>query len=176
MKTIFTSARGGVITAAAFVLLSGLAAAHTDENEQAVEPAQLTAAQQAVVTTLEAYAAAYAATDLERLRSLTVGNESFSYFEGSGADWGWDAYAAHLNKEMPAFSQAQYEFTDVRPVVGEQFAYATFSWKLDVVILSEEFEGGRHPVSMQGLGTAVLARQGANWQLQHIATARKTSR
>ena len=54
-----------------------------------------------------------------------------------------------------------------------RWPFATFDWEMDVVVLSEQFPDGRHPVSMQGLGTAILIREGEQWKLRHVHTARK---
>ncbi|RMF97916.1 MAG: hypothetical protein D6727_04725, partial [Gammaproteobacteria bacterium] len=53
-----------------------------------------------------------------------------------------------------------------------QLGFATFDWRMAVTVLSERFEGGRHPVSMHGLGTAVLSRGPDGWRIRHLATAR----
>ncbi len=74
--------------------------------------------------------------------------------------------------EMPSFSEAQYVFSNIRPEVGKDFAFATFGWKMDVVVVSDQFEGGRHPISMQGIGTAVLLLEEGVWKLRHLQTVR----
>ena len=51
-------------------------------------------------------------------------------------------------------------------------AFATFDWSLDVVVLSDQFEGGRHPVSMQGIGTAIFIKDEGEWKLRHLHTVR----
>jgi len=158
----------------ALLFSAGSVSAHDNDAHPRNSVQELSPAQQEVVAVLEAYRSAYEAADVERLAALTVADESFSFFEGASADWGWGSHAAHLSAEFPAFSAADYRFSDISPVVDETLAYATFAWQLDVVILSEQFEGGRHPVSMTGLGTAVLVKQDGNWKLRHIATARKT--
>lgn len=156
-----------------FCLVSPISAHQGDDNQNnaAIE---LSESQQTIIAVLENYANAYAAADVDGIAALTVADETFSYFEGSSADWGWADHAAHLETEFPAFSEGVYRFTNIRPVVDDQLAYATFAWTLDVVILSDQFEGGRHPVNMQGLATAVLIKKGSNWRLKHLATARKT--
>ena len=60
--------------------------------------------------------------------------------------------------EMALFEKPSYSITEIRPFVSGDLAYATYSWAMDVTVLSKEFEGGRHPVSMKGKGTAVLSR------------------
>jgi hypothetical protein len=152
-------------------LLVGGAGAHTDDADDTGAVMELSAEQQAVVATLEAYALAYAAADLEAIRRLTASDGRFSYFEGASADRSWDDYAHHASMEMPSFSEARYVVSDVRPEVAGDLAFATFAWAMDVVVLSEQFEGGRHPVSMHGIGTAVLVLDGGDWKLRHMQTA-----
>ncbi len=153
-------------------LLAGSAVAHTDGPDSTAADGVLDARQQAIVEVLDAYATAYAATDLAAIRGLILDDGHFSYFEGASADWGWDAYAEHAAAEMPSFSEAQYVFSNIRPEVGKDFAFATFGWKMDVVVVSDQFEGGRHPISMQGIGTAVLLLEEGVWKLRHLQTVR----
>lgn len=149
----------------------GNATAHTDEVDGENTALELSPREQSVVTILDAYAAAYAATDLDAIRNLTLSDGAFSYFEGASTDNSWDEYEHHAAAEMPSFSEARYVFSNVRPVVSEQMAFATFDWQLDVVVISEQFEGGRHPVSMRGVGTAVLIMEEGGWRLRHLHTA-----
>lgn len=149
--------------------------AHTDDVADQDEGVEYSGAEKMVVNVLESYAAAYAAADLVAIRNLTVANGSFSYFEGTSVDSSWAEYETHAAAEMPAFSDAHYVFTSIRPHVVGQMAYATFSWAMDVVIVSEQFEGGKHPVSMRGIGTAVLEKENAGWKLRHLQTAREKS-
>lgn len=157
-------------------LLSGAVTAHTDGPEAGPGGGDFDKDQQAVVSVLEAYAAAYAATDLDAIRRLTVDDGRFTYFEGASADWSWEAFAEHAGAEMPSFSEAYYAFSNFRPEVGASIAFATFDWEMNVVVLSEQFAGGRHPVSMQGIGTAILVREHGDWKLRHLQTARGESR
>lgn len=148
------------------------APAHEDEPADSATKKPLDAEGRAVVASLEAFAAAYAATDMAAMQALTVPDGRFSYIEGTSVDWTWSSYAAHLAKEMPAFSETRYQITDIQPEVVGDMAFATFSWAMDVVIMSDQFPGGRHPVSMQGVGTAVLMKVDSAWKLRHLQTAR----
>ena len=42
-----------------------------------------------------------------------------------------------------------------------------------MTVLSDEFEGGKHPVSMRGLGTAILVQHDGGWKIRHLHTARE---
>lgn len=164
----------------AFCLILGLlivlvipdhAFAHAGEESDAEAPANVNPEGRAVITALESFAAAFQASDVEQMRRLTSADGQFSHFEGAFADWSWESYANHLAEEMPLFTDTQYRVTNVRPTTDENIAFATYDWAMDVVVVSEKFEGGRHPVSMRGVGTVVLVRSGADWKIRHLHTA-----
>jgi ketosteroid isomerase-like protein len=52
-------------------------------------------------------------------------------------------------------------------------AYASFDYAMDVTVISEQFEGGAHPVSMRGKATVILVRDGADWKIRHLHTVTK---
>ena len=81
-----------------------------------------------------------------------------------------DEYASDLRGHvLPVLGRRR--LTDIEPFVSGNLAYATFEWAMDVTVVSDKFEGGRHPVSMSGRGTAVLIRQAGAWKLRHLHTA-----
>ena len=145
---------------------------HEGENDARAADAALDPDQQSVVTTLSDYAEAVASADLARIETFFLRNEDFSHFEGSYPDWGWTSYREHLAAELPSFSETRYSLTDIRPQVEGDLAFATFAWEMDVTVVSDQFEGGKHPVSMRGLGTAVLMQQEGSWKIRHLHTAR----
>jgi ketosteroid isomerase-like protein len=163
-----------ICTGVVCFLFAGIAAAHSGDADKQTDKRVLDAEQRPVAELLEAYAAAYQGGDIDAIKALTLADGRFSFFEGAGADSDWHEYEEHLAAEMPAFSEARYSITAIQPEVQGNMAFATFSWSMDVVIISDQFEGGRHPVSMQGLGTAVLIKQGEGWKIRHLHTARKT--
>jgi ketosteroid isomerase-like protein len=146
---------------------------HEGENDARAADAAFDPQQQSVVTTLSDYAAAVASGDLARIETFFLRNEDFSHFEGSYPDWGWASYREHLAAELPLFSETRYSLTDIRPQVEGDLAFATFAWEMDVTVVSDQFEGGKHPVSMRGLGTAVLMRHEGSWKIRHLHTARE---
>lgn len=124
----------------------------------------------AVVETLESYAAAVASKDLARVKPLLNGND-FTYFEGTFVNVGWDSYSSHMAPELAVFENPKYQLVDIHPFVSGDLAYATFTWSMDVTVKSEQFAGGKHPVSMTGKGTAVLSRLDGKWRIRHLHTA-----
>jgi ketosteroid isomerase-like protein len=151
----------------------GSAFAHDGDPEKKQETMTLSEAERGVVDFLSAYAEAFASADMRRIEPFFLADERLSYFEGSNVDWGWEGYRKHLAAELPAFSQTSYRITDVRPQVASDLAFATFSWGLDTTVISDQFEGGKHPVNMRGIGTVVLVPDGDRWQIRHMHTARE---
>ncbi len=158
--------------AAVAVGLAGIGWAHEDDEQNAGQAVTLSIAEQAVADRLAAYAEAFVSGDLQRIEGFFLADERLSSFEGSYADWGWASYRKHLAEELPLFSETRYRVTDVRPQVDGELAFATFAWSLDVTVVSDQFEGGKHPVSMNGIATVVLVRDGKQWKIRHIHTAR----
>ena len=169
-------------TAALLALLSvavgGISAAHEghDHAVSAAGNAALSADARSVVATLEDYAAAIESKDLSKVKPLWTADDEFSYYEGVEANYGWRSYYEHLAPEMASFDKPRYRLTDIEPFVSGNLAYATFEWAMEVTVVSDKFEGGRHPVSMSGRGTAVLIRQAGAWKLRHLHTAQAPAR
>jgi ketosteroid isomerase-like protein len=149
--------------------------AHEGE-ELVAAPVELTAEEQAVIDTLDAYSRAVAAADLDAVEAVVVTDESFSYGEGAHLDVGWQSFAKHMEPEFAAFGDATYTFTDVHPFVSGDMAYAHLHYDMNVVVLSDQFEGGKHPVSMKGLGTVVLVKDDGDWKIRHMHMVRDTSK
>lgn len=168
--------RQGLAALACTLLLSGPAGAHEGEHTPAAAAAPLTGDARAVAAVLGQYADALSANDLGRVQPLLVAGDAFSYFEGSHVNRGWQSYHDHLAPEMAMFEKPAYRITDLRPFVSGDLAYATFSWAMDVTVVSAQFEGGRHPVSMTGKGTAVLSRIAGEWRIRHLHTAQAPAR
>ncbi len=165
-------------TRAALVAMLGFcvfvpALGHEDEADAPSADAEFEPQQQSVVATLTSYAEAFASADLARIETFFLRNEDFSHFEGSYPDWGWASYREHLAAELPSFSETRYRMTNVRPEVEGDLAFATFAWEMDVTVVSDQFEGGKHPVSMRGLGTAILVQHDGAWKIRHLHTARE---
>lgn len=158
------------------LLTMGVAPAHEGETHTQEAAAPLTGEARAVADVLDQYAAALSANDLARVQPLLVDGDAFSYFEGSFVNNGWQSYHDHLAPEMAMFEHPVYRITELRPFVSGDLAYATYSWSMDVTVVSPKFEDGRHPVSMTGKGTAVLSRIAGQWRIRHLHTAQAPAR
>jgi ketosteroid isomerase-like protein len=160
------------LSSLALCLASGNIVAHQGDDDEAQSSAALDTEQQAVVNTLEAFAVAFQNANVDAIRTLTLADDGFSHFEGAFVDWSWDSYAGHLAEEMPLFTETRYQVSNVRPETQGGMAFATYDWNMDVVVVSDEFEGGRHPINMNGIATAVLVKSGDDWKIRHMHTAR----
>jgi ketosteroid isomerase-like protein len=158
------------------VLSLGTAHAHEGEPHAIAPAAPLAGDERAVAEVLGQYAAALSANDLDRVRPLLVAGDGFSYFEGSFVNVGWQSYHDHLAPEMAMFENPSYRVTDLRPFVNGDLAYVTYSWAMDVTVVSTKFESGRHAVAMAGKGTAILSRVAGAWRIRHLHTAQAPAR
>ncbi len=149
-----------------------LAAAHEGKDHKPAGAVVSDPSARAVVGTLEDYAQTVTSNDLSRVKPLFVAGDDFSYFEGTFVNVGWQSYYDHMAPEMALFEKPNYRLTDIRPFVSGDLAYATFAWAMDVTVVGDKVEGGRHAVSMDGRGTAVLSRINGQWKIRHLHTAR----
>lgn len=162
-----------IVLSLSLAFLASLTWAHDGDARTSGETAVLTAEEQEIADVLAAYAEAFASGDMQRIESFFLADERLSYFEGSFVDWGWASYRNHLAEEFPLFSETRYTIKDIRPQLDNNLAFATFSWNLDVTVMSDQFPGGRHPVSSRGVGTVVLNRDDDRWRIRHMHTARE---
>ena len=124
-----------------------------------------------VARTLLNYAAAIQNKDLTRVKPLLVPNDEFTFYEGTYVNVGWQSYYDHLAPELAMFEAPKYRLTEIQSFVSGNLGYATFAWSLDVTVLSDKFAGGKHPVSMHGLGTVILSKIKGAWRIRHLQTA-----
>jgi hypothetical protein len=166
---ILIATLAGLLTAG-----GGLAFAHAGKKHAPDGAnADFSAAAQQVVDTLNGYTQAVASKDMVKIERYVVADEGFSHIEGTFTDIGWQSYREHLAPEMELFEDTRYTFTNFRPYVSGDMAYASFDYALDVTIRSDQFAGGKQPVSMRGKGTAVLIKAGDTWKIRHMHTAAK---
>lgn len=168
-------ARSGMLAVLAMlcVTLPGAAVAHEgeDHSEKPMEPA-LSAQGKRVVATLEGYAAAVQAADIDAMEKYVVANDGFSSLEGTFLDLGWKSYRGHMEKEMPMFKDTEYRLSNIRPYVRGDMAYATMDYTMNLTIESDKFESGRHEIRTQGKATMVLVKTRDGWKIRHIHSVR----
>jgi len=126
-----------------------------------------------VVDTLNHYAAAVQSANMQNVEEYMVTDAGFSSIEGTFTDIGWQSYRDHFAPEMAMFTNTQYQLSDIRPYVSGDMAYASFDYAMDVTVVSDQFEGGEHPVNMRGKGTVVLVKVGEAWKIRHLHTVTK---
>ncbi len=130
--------------------------------------------EQEIIDLLNQYTSAFEAKDISQIEQLVVADEGFSHIEGTFMDVGWASYRGHLEPEMAMFGDSSYSLDEIRPYVSGDLAFATFQYEMNVVVVSEEFEGGKHPVSMRGRATVVLTKVEGDWKIRHMHTARES--
>jgi ketosteroid isomerase-like protein len=162
------------------LLAAGAAApisAHEDTApEDGTANSTLSVEARQVVDTLNGYAAAVQTANMQKVEEFMVTDSGFSSIEGTFTDIGWQSYKEHLAPELAMFTKTQYELSDIRPYVSGDMAYASFDYAMDVTIVSDQFEGGEHPVEMRGKGTVVLVRHGDDWKIRHLHTVTKSEK
>ncbi len=150
--------------------------AHGDEEHSAPAQAALTEAELSVVDALNHYAASVQAKDMDAIEKYVVTDDSFSSIEGTFVDQGWASYKDHLGPEMAMFQDPTYSFSDIKPRVMGDMAYARMGYNMSLTILSDQFEGGKHFIETKGMATMVLANDDGAWKIQHMHTVAERAR
>jgi len=154
--------------------MSRPALAHGGEHESAATTtAALGDEARAVVAVLNAYTEAVEHNDMAAIERLVVDDDGFSSFEGTYADWGWASYRDHLGPEMAMFRNTRYHFSNMHPYVSGDMAYVPMDYSLSLTIESDQFEGGRHDISMKGKATFILTRAEDGWKIRHMHTVQQ---
>ena len=120
----------------------------------------------AVVQTLENYAAAVRSKDMAVVEKYVLTTDDFTMFEGGHINWGWIDYRDHhLGPELKQFLEFKYGYHEIKPHVFGDIAYATLKYNIAVKTKEREFSG-------QGLATVVLVQQNGSWKIRHMHTSR----
>ena len=110
-------------------------------------------------------AAAFERGDMATLNKLWANDESVTVFESGHANYGWADYRDnHLKPEMAEMKNTKYAITDIKPRIAGNTAWATFKYTISAQLKE------RH-VEASGLGTAVLEKRDARWQIVHWHTS-----
>ncbi len=136
--------------------------------ENDAEPQHLEMHISPVAKTLQTYASALQANDLEAVETQVASNGTeFTIFEGKGANIGWADYRDHhLAPELsnPDLNFTQYEFTDISDTVSGDWASATFVVKMAYTYKGEDKTSTRR-------GTAILKQVDGKWLITHLHTS-----
>ncbi len=120
----------------------------------------------AVIKTLLNYAAAIQSKDIAQIEKHVVASEAFTIFEGGHVNSGWTDYRDHhIGPELKQFIEIKYGFSDIKPRIFGDVAYATLKSSIDVKMKSRAFAG-------ESLVTAVLVKTDDGWKIQHMHTSR----
>ena len=121
---------------------------------------------EAVLETLQNYAAAVQSKDIATVEKYVVTSDDFTVFEGGHINWGWVDYRDHhLAPELKQFLAFQYGYENIKPHVFGDIAYATLKYNIDIKMKEREVTG-------EGLATAVLVKQEGSWRIRHMHTSR----
>jgi len=138
-----------------------------------VAPPALSAEEKKVVSMLERFAAATESKDRAKIEKYVVANDSFTSLEDDlYLDRGWKNYSKHLMDQLSGLKDYEYSLANIQPFVLGDLAYATMDWKMDFTIVSDQFEGGEHRLTMKGKGTVVLQKIDNQWKIRHRQTDR----
>lgn len=120
-----------------------------------------TAEIKAVTDVLNAEAAAVERGDLAALDKVWANSEDVTVFESGHANYGWMDYRnSHLAPELKEFKNTKYAFSDLKVKVDGKTAWATFKYALSADMGTRRIDSG-------GLGTVVLEKRDARWQIVH---------
>lgn len=103
--------------------------------------------------------------DLKLLDTLWAHDDRVTVFESGHANYGWVDYRDHhLKPEIAEMKNVKYRLSEIRSRVSGDTAWATFKYALEADLKE------RH-VNVNGLGTAVLEKRGADWKIVHWHTS-----
>lgn len=120
----------------------------------------------AVVQTLQSYAAASQSMNLDEMEKYVVTTDDYSVFEGGHINWGWTDYRDHhLGPEFKEFLKFQYSYQDIKAHVMGKMAYATLKYDIAIKTKKREING-------EGLATVVLTKNDGAWRILHMHTSR----
>ena len=171
----FFIAVSAVLVAGSF----GIAVAHEGSkhaDDVVVAQPALSAEEQRVVKALENYAAAVQSGDLDEVDKHVITGDAFTSLEGDAyLDRGWPNYRKHLAEKLSSMSDYTYTFSNIRPVVHNDFAYATLDYALTFTIKSDQFKTGEGRFTMKGKATMVLVKSDNEWKIQHRHITRENT-
>jgi len=167
----------GVIACTAILIAgTGLTFAHEGSKHDVdvdVTPAALSAEEKVVVETLEHFAVAIASKKRKEIEKYVVADERFTSLEDDlYLDRGWKNYSKHLMDQLGGLKDYEYSLANIQPVVLGDMAYATMDWNMIFTIVSDQFEGGEHRLTMEGKGTVVMQKIDNQWRIRHRQTDR----
>lgn len=167
-----------LVTAFAALSVAGIGQISAHEGSKhdidvEVAPPALTAEGKVIVKTLERFAAAIESKDLKKIEKYVVADDRFTSLEDDLVlDRGWKNYSKHLMDQLMGLKDTKYSVSNVQPVVVGDLAYATMDWKMKFTIVSDQFEGGEHRLTMKGKGTVVMQKIDNQWKIRHRQTDR----
>lgn len=163
--------RKSITTMLATLILPGRALAagdHAHDEDLSKGPISsyrdLTADEATIQAVLDTYGRAMELRSIETMEQAVIpGN--FSTIESGYPNWTWEDFRDnHLAVEMAQFTDVDY---DMGLILGE------FQGELGFAIFKYTASGkaGGNPVSISGLGTAILELDEGKWRMHHLHTS-----
>ncbi len=125
---------------------------------------ELTVAESEIQRVLDTYASAMEQKSVELMEQAVIPGD-FSTIESGYPNWTWEDFRDnHLLVELDTFTDVNY---DIRLIAGEQqggLGFAVYEYTA-----SGKVQG--NPVSVSGLGTAILEKSAASWRIHHLHTS-----
>ena len=119
----------------------------------------------AVIETLSKYAAGMQRMDISEMEKYVVTSDAFTVFEGVNIDSGWSNFRdKHLGPEFKEILKLEYSYSDIKPHILGEMAYATLRLKVAV-------KTDKRDASGEGLATAILTKHNGNWKIRHMHTS-----
>ncbi len=124
----------------------------------------LTADEATIQAVLDTYGRAMELRSIETMEQAVIPGD-FSTIESGYPNWTWEDFRDnHLAVEMAQFTDVDY---DMGLILGE------FQGELGFAIFKYTASGkaGGNPVSISGLGTAILELDNGQWRMHHLHTS-----
>jgi len=125
---------------------------------------ELTADEAAIQGVLDKYATAMENKSVELMETAVIPGD-FSTVESGYPNWTWEDFRDnHLLVEMDTFTDVNY---DIKLITGE--FQGSLGFGIYQYTASGKVQG--NPVSISGLGTAILEQTETGWRIHHLHTS-----
>ena len=125
---------------------------------------ELTADEKSIQAVLDTYAQAMEQKSVEIMEQAIVPND-FSTIESGYPNWTWEDFRDnHLLVEMDTFTDVSYEINLISGELQATLGFAVYKYTASGKVQDK-------PVSISGLGTAILEATDDDWRIHHLHTS-----
>jgi hypothetical protein len=129
-----------------------------------IDSRELTPDEAVVQSVLDKYALAMEQKSVELMEQAVIPGD-FSTIESGYPNWSWEDFRDnHLLVEMDTFTDVNYEIKLIAGELKGALGFAVYTYTA-----SGKAQG--NPVSITGLGTAILEETSAGWRIHHLHTS-----